>query len=284
MLAAKSTDSRHSSGQSGSAGAIHRLLLEVESHPSNTVGALVVERGSERVGAVLVERGRVCWAVAAKMPRRLSELLVSRSTGLDTSRLEDAYRRCRASGQPFGESLVDDGLISADGLRDALASHTIDGLAVLAGRRRDTRRRWLSRDDRSYDPRFTFSTVELAARAGALENASQAVRARAVLDATLPPGVSGASVYRRPGAGRPLLVAHAGFDADRLGCVDALCRWSITTMDLCGVFANRVNVATASLSNGATHVAWRDDALLHVAACRRAKALAKLLGRLHRRR
>jgi len=267
----------------GTASVIQRFLIDVESVPRATVGALVVERGSKRLGAVLIERGRICWAVAAQMPRHLSHLLISRAEGLDEARLALAYDACRSDGRPFGEGLVESGLISAEGLRHALVDHTIDGLAALASERRGTTQRWLSREERSYDPRFTFSTVELAATAGAREHGDAAERSRSTLSAALPVGVHGAGVYRGDDVARPLLVTHTGLDGEALTSVESLCRWGISTLDLCTVFTDRTTFATATLSSGSTRVAWCERDLVHVAVCRDTAAMAKLFRRLNRK-
>jgi len=265
-----------------SAAAIARLLAEVEDVPRTDVGALVLERGAEREGVVLVEAGRVCWAAASRMPRRLTDLLLERSAGLDPSTLQGVFRRCRAEGRPLGESLVEDGLLSADGFRAALLDHTVDGLARLAAERA-ARPRWISRNESSYDPRFTFSTVELATVAASRQLPDVASRSAEALARLLPGGTSGAALYRGGSGARPVPVAHRDADEIGVGGLDGLSSWAVSSLDIASVFADSACEVVAHLSSGERWVGWRDGDLVYVAVCPRAPQLAALLGRLRRR-
>ncbi|MCA9603974.1 MAG: hypothetical protein KC619_00135 [Myxococcales bacterium] len=262
--------------------AIHRLLLDVEELPATEVGALVVERGHGREGAILIEGGRVCWAAAERMPRRLSDLLIGRADGLDAAGLQQIYRRCRSEGRPFGECLVAGGLITADGLRAALLDHTVDALATLAGLP-GTKHLWMSRAERSYDPRFTFSTMELATVAAARE-LDQASRAGSeALQAVLPSGVVGFALFRGGGASRPVLVAHHGADAIGLADVAQLERWATGALDIATAFGPSARWVVANDGQGHAHVGWIERGLVLIAVCDRGAKVAVLLGRLERK-
>lgn len=282
MALAMATPNDADARGSVSAVAIGRLLAEVEDVPCADVGALVLERGAAREGVILVEAGRVCWAAASRMPRRLTDLLAHRSEGLEAATLQQVFQRCRAEGRPLGESLVEDGLISADGLRAALLDHTVDGLSTLAAAR-PAPARWISRNEASYDPRFTFSTVELATVAASRQLPQVAARSVDTLTRLLPSGTAGAALYRGGGGARPIPVAHRDADDIGLGGLEGLSSWAVSTFDMASVFSDTTREVVARLSSGEQWVGWREGDLVYVAVCSQAPQLAALLGRLRRR-
>lgn len=262
--------------------AIQRLLLDVEGVPASEVGALVVGRGLHREGAILVEVGRVCWAAAERMPRRLSDLLLGRARGLGASDLQRTFQRCRDRGLPFGECLVNEGHMTAEDLRAALLDHTVDALGMLASLERVTQT-WVSREARSYDPRFTFSTVELATVAATRGDLGTLLVGRTALSEVLPSGAAGVTLFRGRGVSRPVLVAHHRAEAVGIRGVAGLTTWATGSLDLATAFADPVSFVVAIDEVGGTWVGWREEELIHVALCERGEDLALLLGRLRRR-
>ena len=149
------------------------LLLVEELSASSPSGCLAFERDDGTVaGAVFVEDGRVCWAAATGLGRRLSDLLIARSNGaLGRARVETLVAECRARGKPLGERLVELGLVDEATLMRVLLEHTTESLEALSSAR--ATERWVARKG-GYRAQFTFGLGELLACAE---------RARAPFDA-----------------------------------------------------------------------------------------------------
>jgi hypothetical protein len=124
------------------------------------------------VGAVFIERSRICWAAANGLARRLTELLVE-SAGVGADTIESFYRRCKSERRPLGETLVSEGLVSANDLRAALAQHTVESLVALVDSGQTAS--WYPRPAGGYSARYTFGTAEMLSRACA-SSASEAAR------------------------------------------------------------------------------------------------------------
>ncbi|HEY0840141.1 MAG TPA: hypothetical protein VGD74_08145, partial [Vulgatibacter sp.] len=105
------------------------LLLErVEAVGTEASGALIFGDA----GMVLVERGRVCWAVAADRQERLGTILREHCHASVSQEVLDAtFRRCQQEGRPLGESLLEQGLITSEALREALLRQSIEGIHSL---------------------------------------------------------------------------------------------------------------------------------------------------------
>ena len=101
----------------------------VDARGPDAVGQVIIAGPEGLRGAIFVERGRICWAGAQGLARRLGELL-------------------RAGDR-----------------REALLQHTLESIELLhAGGVKST---WHPRKGRGFEPRFTFGTAELLARHGA---------------------------------------------------------------------------------------------------------------------
>jgi hypothetical protein len=133
------------------------VLVRVEDVPADDSGLLSFG-GDQAGGGILVERGRICWAAAPGLQRRLKDLLITSAarTDIDFDRI---YERCRTNGSLLGQTLVDEGWISSHELEQALRRHTAESLIELS-RGGDTMV-WTSRGSRGYSPRFTFRPVDL---------------------------------------------------------------------------------------------------------------------------
>jgi hypothetical protein len=130
-----------------------------------------------RDGGILVEKGRICWAVAPGMQRRLKDLLRTTDRGdIDFDRI---YERCRANGNLLGQTLVDEGWITGPELEAALRTHSAESLVELCAT--DDAPSWTSRGSRGYLPRFTFRPVDLLLEVVSLSVPELQVRARAEL-------------------------------------------------------------------------------------------------------
>ncbi|MAQ19678.1 MAG: hypothetical protein CMN30_33355 [Sandaracinus sp.] len=164
------------------------LVARVE-QTAGATGALVCEVDGRQLGSVLLERGRVCWAVTRSTRRRLSDLLLERSSDLTRVQLEAVYRLCRARSIPLGEELVRRGFVSPRQLREALVEHTSEALVHMAEADRATYR-WVPHRTPTYSPKYTFDNLELTLRIGRMIHQERSDAAEARLAALGFPGVA----------------------------------------------------------------------------------------------
>ncbi len=163
-------------------GLVLPLMESVERMPAPATGAFLFGPAQKPFGTVLVENGRVCWAGAAKLGSRLSDLLRSKlSPGADPHALEETVRRCLRTSTPLGEALVESGLMSAELFREALHKHTSEALLVLMHDERAALT-WHAHRKQRYDARFTFSPTEIMSGIGACITPDKAAEARKELE------------------------------------------------------------------------------------------------------
>lgn len=247
------------------------LLLRVEELPDPAVGALCVGVESRVEGTVLVEGGRVCWATARGMQRRLTDLLCAEGgSSVDKAKLDEVFRQCRADGRPLGEALVERKLVSAEGLRTALKQHTVEGIRKLA-EGKPGQLRWVPHQRARYDAVFTFGTADLLTALSAELLSPAAERARAL---ALPTSSSSPLVvfHRGQGMSIPMPVHGVGLDVLSTTSLLALGRWGASTGDL-----------ARATPDGQAAVAWREGGLLLAGLAADTLELGKLLGLAHRR-
>ncbi len=144
-----------------------RVLSELEGLPNDATGALAFGPETKLSGVVLVERGRVCWAAAEGLQRRLTGLLRECcSPPLGADEAEQLFVECRQRGRPMGEVLVERGRVSPEALRAALLHHTAESLAL--GESWTSAPRWVPHRARGYQSAFTFLPVELLSYASTM--------------------------------------------------------------------------------------------------------------------
>lgn len=144
-----------------------RLLDGIDRLAAGATGAFVFTKTDAPQGTILVEDNRICWAAASNMGERLTDLLIRQThPPLDRSTLDTVFHECRQDGSPLGETLVERGLISADGLRRALLQHTAEAIALLS-ETPTVSPVWVSNRSTHYDARFSFGTTDLFTRIGA---------------------------------------------------------------------------------------------------------------------
>lgn len=244
------------------------LLEDIESLSADATGALVFGRAARPTGTILVEGGRVCWATAARMQRRLTDLLRFQvDPPLSTDVLEAVYRRCRDNGQPLGESLVEQGLISRDGLRRALRQHSAEAIALLALDHRSPVWTWVEHRRRRYDAAFTFSPAELLSGMGAVCRPEAARHAAEQLSRNLDGGGCGAAFVRDPAHARAIPVAAFACDALGVHAVAALGEWVAGMLDLSAAFDPDSRLVVAARREGGSIVGWREGEIDYVAQC-----------------
>jgi hypothetical protein len=146
-----------------------RILLRLEEKSAETAGILPMRRAGSAVedapdaGMIMAEGGRVCWASSPHSSRRLSDLLLDHS-GISRSQIERVFQFCRRTGKPLGEHMVSLGILTRELLREALLSHTTAALLTLGQglQKGEVAPTPFQRSpERSYNPMFTFSALEL---------------------------------------------------------------------------------------------------------------------------
>jgi hypothetical protein len=203
--------------------------LLVDDLGASATGEIVVCVSDHPRGAVFVERGRVCWAAARGLSRRLSEILGARAA-LARGEMESHYAACKTHQIPLGEHLVGRGVLAAKDLRDALLEHTIESLRCLCTE--DARAAWWPRSDKGYSPRFTFDTAELLARHGATAFEEHAAAAQPELDACFGEDDWAAAFLRREGSGAPQPIALRGVAPHTATALIRLGRWAASALDV----------------------------------------------------
>ena len=215
----------------------------VDALDRGVAGELLV-RADDVSGVVFVERGRICWAAARGLARRLTELLLARAPGIDAANLEELFRQCHASGAPLGETLVDRAIVSAENLRSALLVHTAESLTALC--RNPSRMAWRARTGPGYSPRFTFTTTELLA---------ESLGGDTMLRETFITGEWGAR-FVRGGSAMPELVATHGVGPDTVASILLVGKWAASALDVASTFQDE-DAFVSSLDGDSVLVAWR---------------------------
>jgi hypothetical protein len=163
-----------------------RLLRGIDGLPRGATGAFAFASGDKTQGTVLIEDRRICWAASSDMENRLTDLLRAQGqTPLSPEAFEEVYQECHREKLPLGETLVERGLVSSDGLRYALRQHTAEAIARLSGAA-SLALSWSSNGTRRYDAQFTFATSELLCCIGALGLEPKAIEADRTLREVTP--------------------------------------------------------------------------------------------------
>jgi hypothetical protein len=228
----------------------------VDELEGSATGELVVQRGGAARGTVFVERGRVCWAAARGLARRLTELLGERAS-LPPADMERMFLACKSKGVPIGEHLVACGALRADDLRAALLDHTVESLDHLVGGAQGV---WRPRAGKGYSPRFTFTSAELLVRSGALRQPATARAARGLIERWFAGSVWAAAFARTASSAYPQPIASAG----AIPCARALIhhgRWAVSTLDVVHTFSGDDALLSVIRSDTSALVA------LHEGAC-----------------
>jgi hypothetical protein len=251
-------DSHRSPALGISPAAVAVALEDVEALDGDATGALIFGNQDRPSGTVLVESGRICWATALSMRRRLTELLAHQSSPpLERRRVEDVYRYCTREKKPLGETLVVRGIVSERQLVRALRQHNAEALAVMSIERR-TSPSFLPHKHRKYDARFTFSPVDLFVDIGALRAPEVAAACRGELRRYLHNGGMGAAFWVDQGDAVPIPLGAANTDPIGVGGVLALGRWAKDALDVTRVFQPDADLVMGSTNEGQSAVAWED--------------------------
>lgn len=207
------------------------------------IGELVVSGDAGPRGAVFVERGRVCWAAAQGMARRLTELLGARAS-LAPPVMESVFTECKRDRIPLGEHLLARGLVSAADLREALLEHTIESLSTICTA--DARATWHPRAGASYSPRFTFATSELVVHAGAREHPSTSACAGSLLARLFGESEWAAAFVRSETSAHPAPIAMRGSVPPSASALLRVGKWASSMLDIAEVFGDASSVFSSS--------------------------------------
>jgi len=241
---------------------VYEACALVDELGATSTGEVVVSRDGDPLGAVFLERGRVCWAAARGLARRLTELLVARST-LSPDQMEATFAACKAGRIPLGEHLVNRGALRGEDLRSALLQHTVESLAFLC--KGGARAGFHARPGGGYSPKFTFQTAELVAHAGALSHGTEATRARAVMNAIFAPGEWAAAFARPLSSAFPEPVALYGDVPNAATTLLRFGKWAASALDVASTFTDDGALLTVSRGpRGASSalVAFRSEGIV----------------------
>lgn len=255
------------------------LLGRIDELPALATGALCF--GGR--GIVLVESRRICWAATRNMKRRLTDILCSEGgRTVPRDAVETIVRACRANGRPFGESLVQSGLVSESGLRVALRQHVAEAIGDLAKQGADFDA-FLPHTRRGYDPRYTFSSCEvLAAVAGARDTARSGAADRELRSVLVPESTGAAFVRDHQGSRTAVIAVEQSCEIPVEELV-AACAWVTGLLDVAAAFDPTVQVIRVARCARTSLVAWRKYGVDFVALCWSAAAAARVVSELGRR-
>jgi hypothetical protein len=256
--------------------AVLSLLQGIEALPPSSTGALVFGATERPAGAILLENGQICWARAASMKGRLAEILRARlDPGANPSDLDETIRKCRQGSGLIGEALVSGGLLSSDGLRDALRQHTAEALlalAVLPGEPPT----WLARS-KPFGARFSLSSVELLSTAAAVCAPALADEARGEMERMLRHGGFGVAFAKA--WGRLVLIGEAQGSKLTLAEAASLGAWGARAVREDAVVRGVPRLVAEMGAKGDALVAWLTGALIYVVICPSPSSLAHVLGK-----
>ena len=247
--------------------------------PRSGTGVLLFGDVETPIGRILFEKGRVCWASAHNMRKRLTDLLCHQhDPPLDRERVEQAYAECVRSRKIFGEHLLECGVVSEHGLRRALRQHIAESMALLSDPAIPAR--WIGQEQRSYDARLTFSTGELLTNLGALWDLDAAYEATSRLRRVAEPAECVGIGFVVTPAGELLPVAQSYSD-------------NVSALDLVGLGSwvgrlptslqhaiEQPHFACYKRADGNTALGWIDGRIGYAVVCSSPSAVSQVLSRI----
>jgi hypothetical protein len=257
--------------------AVLRLLSFVDELPFGATGALYF--GAR--GVILVESRKVCWALARGMPFTLTEILREQSTPpLSLGDVEAVYRRCKQSGQPIGEALLQGGLVTARGLKAALLRHSAEAVAELALAKAEPEA-FLPHARAGYNAQFSFSTSELLAMFGSRDDPERAAAAQHELASSLVPGSVGVA-FTCNGASSKVIAVDPTCDLPVTDLTE-ICVWVAGMFDVARTVDPGMNAARATWGANTALVTWSEGEVGYVGVCVSRAAAACLLSQVSQR-
>ena len=254
--------------------------------PNAATGALTFGKLEQHPNVVLMEDGRVCWAAAADMRRRFTDLILRESAvPLDRAKLETLFQECRQKGRPLGETLVRRGYLTEQGLSRTLRQHNAESLAQIALDGYSVEEAsWHDRHGKKYDARFTYSPTELLVHVGELRVGEPASTAQTSLEGALA-GTSavGLACSLDVDPECPFPVGALGANALTIEELMKIARFTKDGLGRVKAFAPNP-VLCSMWRGGWSALTWQRAGLVFTALCEDAPSLAKVMGRVQRER
>jgi hypothetical protein len=198
---------------------------------------------------------------------------------IDEHTLTRVVRDCRATGRPLGETLVAQGGVTLEALRETLLEHTAEALLQLAA---SPEAEWRAMERERYDQRLTFSPLELLAHSADSWLGPLASRTRSRLTAALSGRpVSGASFLNVPGSPDSVIpVAFVNLEGMKPRDLLRIGRAAALAMNGAAALGGRIMAMIGA--DGQTTLVWADEGMYYVAFGEERSELAYLLGHLSR--
>jgi hypothetical protein len=208
-------------------GSVGALCASIESLGDATGELVLTDSRGEMRGSIFLERGRICWAAARGLARRLTDLL-GRRASVDRLTMEAHYRHCKEHRVPIGEHLVAAGVVTDAELADALRDHTLESVSALTTR--DALGTFVPRSGAGYAPRFTFAPVEIYVAAHARVHANDGALAEPLVANGA--HVLWAAAFLRGDTATPAAVAITGAHHVSMRALHATGNWAASSLDL----------------------------------------------------
>jgi hypothetical protein len=251
-----------------------RVLSQVEELPGDATGALVFGHDRRVAGMLFLESGRVCWAAAPALRRRLSDLLRECATPpMDAAEAEQVFLACKQEQRPLGELLVSRGRVTPQALRLALLHHTAESLLLVQPWSEAPH--WVSHRARGYQSAFTFLPVELLCHANAIARGEVKAQLLAGLLTELA-GERIAAVFDRPG--EVLMACQLPGQSAQLRHLRAAGAWA--AQSLADGARRSEALKFAFDGKGGLWVGWCDDGLTWLVHCAGRDDFSTLVRRL----
>jgi len=240
-----------------------RLLKGIDRLPDGATGALVFTSKDAPQGTVLVEDNRVCWAAASNMENRLTDILRHESDPpLPSETFDKIYEECYRDHIPLGETLVERGMVTPEGLWHGLLMHTAEAICVLASGS-SLSPVWATNRQRRYDAQYTFSTSEVLSCVGSFGFEEEATEAQQTLQEITPREAVGLAYLTDASHELPLAhVAAEDWDCEELV---ALGKWARDALPEGDEDDDEETVGVVESVDGPTlRRAWRAGPILYV--------------------
>lgn len=261
-----------------------RHLESLDALSPETTGTYVVRDTEAARGVVYVEGGKLCWAAAQGMGRRLKQLLCEfdEAGKLRPEMLRRICQHCRDEQVPLSKVLVSQQIISYEALRNALARHTAESLLRLSPLLVSSPD-WVPHAAGSFHPMFSFEGIEAAAWIGGVLHDDVQSAARRLLAKTVPADCF-AAAFAWPQSHMdqlPVLITSAVNRSTRLAL--GLGTWAREQLQDLHVAGGATSYAVAIANDGSSAVAWPFAAGYCVALCEQPGHLARLISNLSRK-
>jgi hypothetical protein len=244
-------------------------LAQVEALDESESGLLSFT-GHPAMGGIFVERGRICWAAATGLQRRLRDLLQEwpKMKGVDLDRVRE---RCRVEGRPLGEVLLEEGWVEPGEFETILRRHSAECLIELG--RNESPTTWSPRAGQGYERRFTFRPLDVLFDVVDLVQPDARRIARAELASLELPGCTGAGFLVQGGRGPALPVAELG-QGMTVSSLQLLGGWAMTPLRAAKELAATPAFTLISTAAGETFSVWWRGEMLYAIFCETRASLA----------